>query len=57
MIGSRRATEPELRRVYDLLAAGDLRPTIHAVLPLAKAAEAHALLTDRRAFGKVVLQP
>src|SRR5512146_594712 len=57
VIGSRRATEPELRRVYDLLAAGDLRPTIHAVLPLAKAAEAHALLTDRRAFGKVVLQP
>jgi NADPH:quinone reductase-like Zn-dependent oxidoreductase len=57
VIGSRRATEPELRHVFDLLGAGELRPTIHATLPLAQAAEAHALLAGRQAFGKVVLQP
>lgn len=57
VIGSRRATEAELRHVFDLLAARDLRPTIHATLPLAAAAEAHALLAERRVFGKVVLRP
>jgi NADPH:quinone reductase-like Zn-dependent oxidoreductase len=57
VIGSRRATEPELRHVFELLAGGDLQPTIHATLPLTEAAEAHALLAGRRAFGKVVLRP
>jgi NADPH:quinone reductase-like Zn-dependent oxidoreductase len=57
VIGSRRATDGELRHVFDLLAAGELRPTIHAALPLAQAAEAHELLASRRAFGKVLLRP
>lgn len=57
VIGSRRATDTELRHVFDLLAAGDVRPVIHEVLPLAEAASAHALLAERRHFGKVVLLP
>ncbi len=37
--------------------AGRLRPHVGHVLPLAQAAEAHALLEDRATMGKVVLQP
>ena len=38
------------------LAAGRLRPVIHAILPLADAAEAHRLMQSSAHFGKIVLQ-
>lgn len=57
VVGSRRATDEELRHVFDLLGRGEVRPTIHATLPLERAAEAHELLAARRQFGKVVLLP
>jgi NADPH:quinone reductase-like Zn-dependent oxidoreductase len=57
LLGSRRATESELRRVFELLAAGAFRPVIHDELPLERAADAHRLLAERRQFGKVVLNP
>jgi NADPH:quinone reductase-like Zn-dependent oxidoreductase len=38
------------------LAAGRLRPVIHAVLPLADAAEAHRLMQSSEHFGKIVLR-
>lgn len=39
------------------VAAGSLKPHIGKVLPLAQAAEAHALLESRGTMGKVVLKP
>ena len=39
------------------LAAGDLTPRIHAVLPLAKAAQAHGMLEGRENIGAVLLRP
>lgn len=42
-------------RISPLVAAGSLRPVVHAVLPLARAAEAHAMCEANETFGKVVL--
>jgi putative PIG3 family NAD(P)H quinone oxidoreductase len=38
------------------LAAGRLKPEIHAVLPLARAAEAHRMMKASEHFGKIVLR-
>ncbi|MFD5322514.1 zinc-binding alcohol dehydrogenase family protein [Streptomyces sp. NPDC127092] len=43
--------------LWALHAAGRLRPAIHARVPLAKAAEAHAIIERRENLGKVVLVP
>jgi NADPH:quinone reductase-like Zn-dependent oxidoreductase len=47
----------DLLAVLGHVAAGRLKPVVHAVLPLAQAVDAHRLLEERRAFGKVVLVP
>ncbi|MDW4909336.1 quinone oxidoreductase [Streptomyces sp. ADMS] len=43
--------------VFDHLAAGVLKPLLHAALPLADAAEAHRLLESRATTGKLLLTP
>ena len=43
------------RRLAPLFASGALKPVIDRVLPLEKAAEAHALLAENEGFGKLVL--
>lgn len=43
--------------LFDAVKRGAVRPRIHATLPLAHAAEAHALLESRTATGSVVLIP
>lgn len=42
--------------VWPWLAAGRVKPVIHAVLPAARAAEAHALMESNQHIGKIVLQ-
>jgi NADPH:quinone reductase-like Zn-dependent oxidoreductase len=42
-------------RLAPLFASGALRPVIDRVLPLERAAEAHAYLAANEGFGKVVL--
>lgn len=54
--------EPELyarwpAELWRLHADGTLRPRVHAEIPLAEAARAHALIESRRDLGKVVLVP
>lgn len=57
VLGSTMGSKADLLAVLAHVAAGRLRPVVHAVLPLARAAEAHRMLEERRAFGKVVLEP
>ncbi len=57
ILGSTMGSKGDLFEVLDHVAAGRLRPVIHAVMPLAEAAGAHRLLEARQAFGKVVLTP
>jgi NADPH:quinone reductase len=46
-----------MRAVIDLLAAGKLKPRIHARLPLAEAARAHEMLESGAVLGKLLLRP
>ncbi|WP_443034426.1 quinone oxidoreductase family protein [Streptomyces sp. BE303] len=46
-----------LRELWQLRDAGTLRPAVHAEIPLAEAARAHAVIEQRRNLGKVVLVP
>src|SRR5262245_66602386 len=54
----RGATRNDQRVVAELLEKGRIRMPIHAVLPLAKAAEAHAMLAHSEDLvGRVVTHP
>ncbi|HEX2172819.1 MAG TPA: NAD(P)H-quinone oxidoreductase [Dehalococcoidia bacterium] len=44
------------REALPLFASGQLRPIVDRTLPLERAADAHTALSDRAAFGKVVLE-
>jgi NADPH2:quinone reductase len=44
-----------VRDVYPKIEAGLVKPTIHAVLPIEKAEEAHEILYNGKNVGKVVL--
>ncbi len=46
-----------IARLLDEIAAGQLEVVIDSTFPLAEAAEAHAHLENRRAFGRVILEP
>lgn len=42
-------------KVWPLIAAGQVRPVLHSVLPAAQAAQAHALMESNQHIGKIVL--
>lgn len=42
--------------VWPLLEAGRIKPVVHATFPLARAAEAHALMESSTHIGKIVLE-
>ncbi len=51
------ASRANMERVLGWAAAGRIRAHIHAAFPLERAAEAFALIGDRKARGKIVLTP
>ncbi|MBA3499462.1 MAG: zinc-binding dehydrogenase, partial [Deltaproteobacteria bacterium] len=57
ILGSTMGSKADLLAVLAHVAAGRLEPVVDRVLPLAQAADAHRVLEDRAAFGKVVLEP
>jgi NADPH2:quinone reductase len=54
LIEARRAG---INALIDMLAAGKLKPRIHARLPLAQAARAHEMLESGAVMGKLLLTP
>jgi NADPH:quinone reductase-like Zn-dependent oxidoreductase len=57
VLGSTMGSKGDLYALLPHIATGRLRPIVHEVLPLARAADAHRILEERRAFGKLVLTP
>jgi acryloyl-coenzyme A reductase len=55
--GSAGCTRGDLEDVFRLMVDGKVHAVIDRVLPLEGAAEAHRLLADRLAVGRVVLVP
>jgi NADPH:quinone reductase-like Zn-dependent oxidoreductase len=56
ILGSTMGSKADLLAVLAHIAAGRLQPVVDRVMPLAAAADAHRVLEDRAAFGKVVLE-
>jgi len=56
VLGSTMGSKGDLHRMMPLFSQGKLRPVVDRVLPLWSAAEAHRVLEERKAFGKVVLE-
>ncbi|MBK7860552.1 MAG: zinc-binding dehydrogenase [Archangiaceae bacterium] len=57
LLGSTMGSKGDLFRILQLVEEGRLKPVLDRTLPLEKAAEGHALLTERKTFGNVVLNP
>lgn len=55
IVGSGHATVADLTRVIDLVARGEIQPEIAASVPVERAAEAHRIMEDRAASGRVLL--
>ena len=56
VLGSTMGSKGDLFRILGLVEAGTLKPVVDRVLPLWSAPEAHSILEERKAFGKVVLE-
>jgi NADPH2:quinone reductase len=57
VVGSTMGTQPELKRLVDLVAAGAFDPEIDETYPLAELDEAFIRMQERSAFGKLVVEP
>jgi NADPH:quinone reductase-like Zn-dependent oxidoreductase len=55
ILGSTMGTPDDFRGVYDLIAAGKVRPVVDSVFPLAEARTAHDRLEAGEQLGKIVL--
>jgi NADPH:quinone reductase-like Zn-dependent oxidoreductase len=56
ILGSTMGSKGSLFRILELVRHGKLRPIVDRVMPLWEAADAHRVLEERKAFGKVVLE-
>ncbi len=56
IIGSFMGSKSELYSVLELVERGLLKPVVDCVMPLERAADAHARLEHRQQFGKIILQ-
>ena len=56
-MGSTMGSPEEFRTVMGFVFRGEMRPAIHAVLPLEEARRAHEMLESGAVLGKLVLVP
>lgn len=54
--GKHRIIEDVRERLWPLVVTGEIRPVIHEILPITRAADAHRALEEGSAFGKMVLR-
>lgn len=57
VLGAPLGSRSDFRAVLDLLVRDEIEPVIHAVYPLDDIQEAHRVLEQGRAFGKVMVEP
>ncbi|CAN5905884.1 zinc-binding dehydrogenase [soil metagenome] len=57
LIGAPMGSRQDFREVLDLLAQGEIKPSIGAVMPLEHISEAHRRLEEGEVFGKLVIEP
>jgi NADPH:quinone reductase-like Zn-dependent oxidoreductase len=57
VFGSTMGNHQEFLEVMKCIFRGQLKPVIHAVLPLTEAAKGHQMIENREVFGKLVLVP
>jgi NADPH:quinone reductase-like Zn-dependent oxidoreductase len=55
LLGSTMGSKGDLHRIVDLVAAGRLRPVLAHTLPFDQVGEAHRMLEQRTALGKIAL--
>jgi len=57
IIGSNGGNRRELQQILQLIQWGRLKPVIHAIYPLEELLQAQENLTNRAAFGKILVKP
>ncbi|MWV39839.1 zinc-binding dehydrogenase [Natrialba sp. INN-245] len=57
IVGSTMGTQDDLRRLVDLVAAGDLEPAIDEAYALEETADAFVAMSERESVGKLVVHP
>ena len=55
ILGAPLGNRQDFRSVLDVLSRGEIKPVIHATMPLEAVSEAHRLIDEGMVFGKVVL--
>lgn len=55
ILGSTMGSSADMLAAWARVVAGEITPVVHAVLPMSRLGEAHALLERREVFGKVVV--
>ena len=50
-------SKEDMRQIVEVLNQGKIRPVVHEVFPLERAADAHRMMEERNFFGKLVLVP
>ncbi len=57
ILGSAGCTRVDLEDAFSMIASKKARVVVHRVLPLEKAAEAHTIMAERGAIGRIILTP